>query len=373
MSTARRIAELYEAKMNAVLDRAADPRELADYSYAQLRELLAEVKRDTVQVAASRKHAERRVSELRHAADRLGEQAEQAVAAGRPDLARQALSQRAALRAQVSGLREQQNALLAAERKLSAAERQLRAKVEEFGVRKETIKAANTAARAQASIAEAFTGISGDVTNADLAARWAEDEAADLEARASALDDLLVPGAAALSDEQLQAQLDQISTRAEVDEELARLRGRLASEAARGHRTIRHTADLRVEAWAPTREECIAEAVRGLVDGFAVVAGRRPHGRIKRHMRARSDEDLLIAVIDEVIYQLDADGMVPVSVAVRSAQDDGVVLFVALIPVSEAEIIGAAPKAASLHDLRCAPDAAGRWSCGVTVDVQPQG
>jgi SHS2 domain-containing protein len=36
-----------------------------------------------------------------------------------------------------------------------------------------------------------------------------------------------------------------------------------------------HTADLRIEAWAPTREECLAEAVRSLVDSFAVVAGRR--------------------------------------------------------------------------------------------------
>ena len=33
MGIAQRIAELYAAKMNAVLDRAADPRELADYSY----------------------------------------------------------------------------------------------------------------------------------------------------------------------------------------------------------------------------------------------------------------------------------------------------------------------------------------------------
>jgi hypothetical protein len=40
-----------------------------------------------------------------------------------------------------------------------------------------------------------------------------------------------------------------------------------------------------------------------------------------------------------------------------------------LTPVTDAEIIGAVPKAASLHDLRCAHDAAGRWSCGVTVKV----
>ena len=74
-------------------------------------------------------------------------------------------------------------------------------------------------------------------------------------------------------------------------------------------------------------------------------------------------------MIDEVIYRLDADGMVPVSVAVWPALDSGAIVFLTLVPVSEADIIGAAPKAASLHDLRCAPDAAGQCSCGVTVDV----
>jgi len=284
------------------LGRAADPRELVDYSYAQLLELLAEVHHDTAEVAASRRRAELRVSELRRAADRLGEQAEQAVAAAREDLARQALARRTAILAQVSGLRAQQDVLLAEEQKLSAAERGLRAKVEEFRIQKETVKAAYTAARVQASIAEAFSGISGEVREADMAARRAEDEAADLEARASALDDLLPPGAletgaAVLSDEQLQAQLDEISTRAEVEEELARIRERLAPDGGQGHHTVPHTADLRVEAWAPTREECMAEAVRGLVDSFAVVAGHRPHRRAERHMRAGSDEDLLVAAV----------------------------------------------------------------------------
>jgi len=369
MSVAHRIGELYAAKMNAVLDRVCDPGELADYSYAQLRDLLAEVHRSTARVTAGREHAERQVSEMRHAADRLGEQAEQAVQAGQEDLARQALARRSAVLAEVSGLQEQHDALLAEERKLSAAERRLQAKVGEFGARKEAIKAAYTAARAQAIISEAFAGITGDVTDADLAASRAEDQAAALQARAAVLDGLLTPDAAALSDEQLTEQLDEISRRAEVEDELARIRERLASGAGRGHRTVPHTADLRIEAWAPSREECLAEAVRGLVDSFAVVAGRAPSGRARRHMTARLDEDLLVAVIDEVIYRLDADGQIPVSVAVRRAPDGGVTVFFALVPVAEAEITGAAPKAASLHDLRCAPDAAGRWWCGVTVEV----
>ncbi len=209
--------------------------------------------------------------------------------------------------------------------------------------------------------------MSGEVTDADLATSRAEDQAAGLEARAAVLDSLLTPDASTLSDEQLTGQLDEIFRRAEVEDELARIRERLVSAA--GHRTVPHTADLRIEAWAPTREECLAEAVRGLVDSFAVVAGRAPSGQARRHLTARLDEDLLVAVIDEVIYRLDADGQIPVSVDVRRAPDGGVIVVFALVPVAEAEITGAAPKAASLNDLRCAPDAAGRWSCAVTVDV----
>jgi hypothetical protein len=88
MGVARRIAELYEIKMNAVLDRAEDPREMVDYSYAQLQELLAEVHRGTAGIAAGRKRAEMQISQLQRSADRLQEQAEQAVATGREDLAR---------------------------------------------------------------------------------------------------------------------------------------------------------------------------------------------------------------------------------------------------------------------------------------------
>ena len=139
--------------------------------------------------------------------------------------------------------------------------------------------------------------------------------------------------------------------------------------ADQGRRTVPHTADLRVEAWAATREQCLAEAVRGVVDSFAAVAGVRPGRTEVRHIAAGPDEDLLVAVVDEVIYRLDADGAIPVRVAVRRAGDGGVDLVLSLADAGAVEIVGAVPKAASLHELRCAPDPAGRWSCCVIVDV----
>ena len=133
--------------------------------------------------------------------------------------------------------------------------------------------------------------------------------------------------------------------------------------------SVPHTADLRIEAWGPTREDCIAEAVRSLVEGFADVSGAICHHTIECHLTAGSDADLLAAAVEEVIYRLAAVGEVPVAVGVGRAADGGINLALRAVDVSIVEIIGAAPKAASLSGLACAPDVSGRWSCAVTIDV----
>jgi len=137
----------------------------------------------------------------------------------------------------------------------------------------------------------------------------------------------------------------------------------------RGHRSVPHTADLRIEAWGPAREDCLAEAVRGLVESFADTSGIAPQRAIKRHLDAGSDADLLAAAVEDVIYLLDTDGTIPAEVEVSRAADGGIDLTLRVVDAAAAEIIGAAPKAASLSGLTCALDASGRWLCAVTIDV----
>jgi SHS2 domain-containing protein len=132
---------------------------------------------------------------------------------------------------------------------------------------------------------------------------------------------------------------------------------------------VPHTADLRIEAWGPTREVCIAEAVRGLVESFADVSDAGCHHAIERHLTAGADADLLAAAIEEVIYRLDTGGEIPVAVEVGRSADGGIDLALRVVDASTVEIIGATPKAASLSGLACAPDAPGEWSCAVTIDV----
>jgi SHS2 domain-containing protein len=135
-----------------------------------------------------------------------------------------------------------------------------------------------------------------------------------------------------------------------------------------GHRTLPHTADVRIEAWAPTREQCAAEAVAGLVAGFAHVSGDVPTEVVEYAVEPGANEDMLAAVLDEVIYRLDTTGQVPVDAQV-SAGDSELRVLLRVTDLDNVDIVGATPKAVSLHELRFAPETGGGWSCGVTLDV----
>jgi SHS2 domain-containing protein len=134
-----------------------------------------------------------------------------------------------------------------------------------------------------------------------------------------------------------------------------------------GHRSLPHTADIRIEAWGPTREACLAEAVAALVDSFADRSGARPTRTVHADLVAETDEDALVAVLDEVIYLLDTEDAVPLDAEVQPLQG-GVRLRLPVVSVRDVELVGAVPKAVALHELRLT-SAAGRWSCAATTDV----
>jgi phage shock protein A len=229
----KRFSDVMKAKTSKILDRAEDPRETLDYSYERQLEMVQKVRRGLADVATSRKRIELQTSQLQASAAKLADQARQAVAAGREDLAREALNRRAGLEAQLDGLRAQQEQLAGEEQKLTIALQRLQAKVEAFRTRKETIKATYTAAEATAKIGEAVSGISEEMGDVGLAIQRAEDRTAQLQARAGAVDELIASGA--LEDVtsepggDIQRQLDQLSAGASVDAELARLKAELGS------------------------------------------------------------------------------------------------------------------------------------------------
>lgn len=134
-----------------------------------------------------------------------------------------------------------------------------------------------------------------------------------------------------------------------------------------GHRGVPHTADLRVEAWAPTREECLAQAVRGVCESFLDLAGA---GGVRRRdvvVRADKDEDVLVAVLEEVVYWLDTEGEVPVDVELTPVTG-GLRCGLHMTDAGALPVTGAAPKAVTWHDLAFTRGPEG-WTCSVTLDV----
>ena len=237
MSLMRRLAALFRAKANKALDRAEDPREMLDYSYERQLELLQQVRRGVADVATSRRRVELQLDQLQQSATKLQGQAQQALAAGREDLAREALTRRAAVTSQIGDLQSQQASLQAEQDKLTAASQRLQAKVEAFRTRKETIKATYTAAEAETSIREAVTGISEEMGDVGLAVQRAQDKTEQLQARAGALDELLASGA--LEDatvpggrDEIQSQLDALTAGHDVDDELTRMKAELPASGA---------------------------------------------------------------------------------------------------------------------------------------------
>ncbi|MEV6931554.1 PspA/IM30 family protein [Dactylosporangium sp. NPDC051485] len=240
MSISRRLADLFRIKANKALDRAEDPREVLDYSYERQLEMLTKVRRGVADVATSRKRLDLQLAQLQQAADKLGEQAAQAVDVGRDDLAREALTRRAAVTAQMDEITAQRDALSGEEAKLTTAATRLQARVEAFRTRKETIKATYTAAEAQTRVGEAVSGISEEMGDVGLAVQRAEDRTAQMQARAGAIDELLTSGA--LQDatattagrDDLQAALDAARGDQGVDRELAALKAARPAPAVGG-------------------------------------------------------------------------------------------------------------------------------------------
>ncbi len=134
-----------------------------------------------------------------------------------------------------------------------------------------------------------------------------------------------------------------------------------------GHRSVPHTADLRVEAWAPTREECLAHAVRGMCESFLDLTGAAAVRRQDVVVRADSDADLLVALLEEVVYWLDTADEVPVDVELTDVPD-GLRASLHMADAASLPVTGAAPKAVTLHDLDFVRGPEG-WTCSVTLDV----
>jgi phage shock protein A len=234
MGVMKRLSGIVQAKTNKLLDKAEDPRESLDLSYQKQLESLQKVRRSVADVTTAKKRIELQAGQLQQQADKLQQQAKAALTQGNEDLAREALGRRAALAEQLTDLSGQHQQVADQEVKLIATAQKLQSQVDSFRTKKETMKATYTAAEAQTKIGEAVSGISESMGDAGMSMQRAQDKIDSMQARAGAMDELLASGA--LTDlthpvDDIQAQLDQLSTTSAVDNELAALKAEVGAGA----------------------------------------------------------------------------------------------------------------------------------------------
>jgi phage shock protein A len=229
------MSTVIKAKISRLLDRAEDPGETLDYGYQKQVESLQNVKKGIADVVTSKKRLQMQSQKYEQQIVKLDTQARQALSQGREDLARTALERKALIQGELQSLDTQVKDLETQQEQLTENEKKLRAKVEAFRTKKEVIKAQYSAAEAQVQISEAAHGVGEQMADVGMAIQRAQDKTEQMQARANAVEELEAAGTfedlTALGDGQddIDRELAQLGTGAQVDDELAKMKAEVGS------------------------------------------------------------------------------------------------------------------------------------------------
>ena len=228
-----RMSTVVKAKISHLLDRAEDPAETLDYSYEKQIEQLQNVKRGVADIVTAKKRLQLQEASIKQQTAKLDDQAREAMAAGREDLARTALERKHLAEGEMQSLDQQVAQLEDQQQKLIDSEQKLQAKVEAFRSKKEVIKAQYSAAEAQVQISEAATGVGEEMADVGMAMQRALEKTEDMKARADAVGELEAAGTfedltqLGPPQDDIDRQLEQLGRSSAVDDDLAKLKAEL--------------------------------------------------------------------------------------------------------------------------------------------------
>ena len=183
---------------------------------------------------SSKKRLELQEEQFQHTLYYLQEQAKQALAANREDLAKEALSRKAAAQQQIDQMEPQVQQLTEEEQKLTQTLDALQKRVNDFRTQKETLKAQYTAAKAISTVDESAGRHLEVLQRLRCHPRTGAGQDRHHAGVSGALDELLESGV--LEDvgggtDDIQKELDQVGKDAQVDNELAALKAQLGTGA----------------------------------------------------------------------------------------------------------------------------------------------
>ena len=119
-----------------------------------------------------------------------------------------------------------------------------------------------------------------------------------------------------------------------------------------GHRAIDHTADLAIEVWAPDLGSLITQAARGLI--ATVLDDNDLEPTLRQEITASADEPevLIHDILTEMLYLIEDDELMPVSVDLLRCDGAEAALSVDLVPLEDAlPYLSGLIKAVTYHGL----------------------
>lgn len=176
MSILSRFGDIMAANINALLDKAEDPAKMVDQTLRNLRENLADVKKETKAVMADELSAKRRLDECQAEIARYTNAATNAVKAGQDNDARILLEKKQSLSAKLTDLQQTYDLAHANAAKMRQMHDKLVNDIAELETRKDTIKAKINVAKAQERINK-VTDAAGDASDNLAAFDRMEDKA----------------------------------------------------------------------------------------------------------------------------------------------------------------------------------------------------
>ena len=228
-----RFMNFLRIRTSAALDKAEDPGQVMDYSYNKQLEQLQQLRRSIADVVTQEKRLELQQSQILEKSNKIDSQAQQALLAGREDLARMALQRKETLVLQLNGYEQQIAQLRAQEERLVTMERNVSARIEMFRTQKEMVKAQYNAAQAQVKINETVTGISEEMSEMNLAMQRAQEKVLNMQARANAMDSMIEQGTLGeqgllgAGGDSLDRELQQIAAQQNVEAQLQAMKQQL--------------------------------------------------------------------------------------------------------------------------------------------------
>lgn len=152
MGIISRFADIMKSNMNALLDKCEDPGKMVDQTLRDLREDLAQVKKETAGVMADAKNANRKVEECQAQIDKYSKAAQNAVLAGNDGDAGTLIAKKQTFEEQLVTLKKNAELNNANAEKMRQMHDKLVNDIDSLEARKDTIKATTATAKAQERI-----------------------------------------------------------------------------------------------------------------------------------------------------------------------------------------------------------------------------